>query len=55
MTAIAAPRPALSRSMGQQSGMHVFLPLSSLRRLLGVRMDQLVDRVIPLDALLGGL
>ena len=48
---VAGPhlRPALSRSMGQQSGMHVFLPLSSLRRLIGVPMHPLVDRVIPLD------
>lgn len=44
---------ALSRSMGQQTGMHVFLPLSSLRRLVGVPMNELLNRVIPLDALLG--
>src|SRR3954447_10641265 len=43
-------RPALSHSEGAQAGMHVFLPLTTLRRLLGVPMDGLVDRVIPLDA-----
>ena len=46
-------RPALSRSMGTQAGMHIFLPLASLRRLIGVPMDRLIDRVLPLDALLG--
>jgi len=46
-------RPALSRSGGMQAGMHVFLPLSSLRRLLGLPMHELADRVVPLDALLG--
>lgn len=53
---VAGPqlRAVLSRSMGQQAGMHVFLPLSSLRRLVGVPLDQLLDRVIPLAALLGG-
>ncbi len=33
--------------------MHVFLPLPSLRRLIGVPMDELADRVVTLDALLG--
>jgi AraC-like DNA-binding protein len=47
-------RPALSRSMGAQAGIHVFLPLASLRRLVGVPLDRLLDRVVPLDALLGG-
>jgi AraC-like DNA-binding protein len=46
-------RPALSHSNGAQAGMHVFLPLTTLRRLLGVPMDRLIDRVAPLDALLG--
>jgi AraC-like DNA-binding protein len=52
---VAGPhlRAALSRSTGQQAGMHVFLPLSSVRRLVGVPMDRLLDQVIPLDALLG--
>ncbi|MEC4594330.1 AraC family transcriptional regulator [Nitrospirillum amazonense] len=44
---------ALSRSGGTQAGMHVFLPLSSLRRLLGCPLTDLVDRVVPLDAVLG--
>jgi AraC-like DNA-binding protein len=46
-------RPALSGSDGTQAGIHVFLPLATLRRLLGVPMHQLMDRVVPLDALLG--
>jgi AraC-like DNA-binding protein len=46
-------RAALSHSHGAQAGMHVFLPLTTLRRLLGIPMDRLVDRVVPLDALLG--
>jgi len=46
-------RPALSRSIGAQRGIHVFLPLASLRRLLGMPMHALFDRVVPLDALLG--
>ena len=46
-------RPALSQSLGAQAGIHVFLPLMTLRRLLGIPMDKLIDRVAPLDALLG--
>jgi AraC-like DNA-binding protein len=46
-------RPALSHSDGTQAGMHVFLPLVTLRRLLGTPMDRLVDHVVPLDAVLG--
>lgn len=46
-------RPALSHAFGAQSGVHVYLPLESLRRLLGVPLDRLVDQVQPLDALLG--
>jgi AraC-like DNA-binding protein len=45
--------PALSHSEGTQAGMHVFLPLATLRRLLGTPMDRLVDQIIPLDAALG--
>lgn len=44
---------ALSHSTGTQAGIHVFLPLATVRRLLGVPMGELVDRVMPLDALLG--
>ncbi len=33
--------------------MHVFLPLSSLRRLIGMPMDRLLNHVVPLDAVLG--
>jgi AraC-like DNA-binding protein len=46
-------RPALSQSQGTQAGMHVFLPLATLRRLLGVPMHHLVNCVMPLDSLLG--
>ena len=46
-------RPALSHSDGTQAGMHVFLPLATLRRLVGIPMDRLVDQVVPLDALVG--
>lgn len=46
-------RSALSHSTGTQAGIHVFLPLATLRRLLGVRMSELVDSVVPLDVLLG--
>ncbi len=46
-------RPALSRSNGEQAGIHVFLPLATLRRLLATPMHELIDRVVPLDALLG--
>ncbi|MEO9129766.1 MAG: helix-turn-helix domain-containing protein [Sphingomonas sp.] len=46
-------RPALSHSDGSQKGMHVFLPLATLRRLLGIPMGEMIDRVVPLDAVLG--
>lgn len=46
-------RTALSHSIGTQAGIHVFLPLATVRRLLGVPMDELADQVVPLDALLG--
>jgi AraC-like DNA-binding protein len=46
-------QPALSQSNGAQRGVHVFLPLTTLRRLLGLPMHLLLDRVVPLDALLG--
>jgi AraC-like DNA-binding protein len=45
--------PALSHSSGAQAGMHVFLPLSTLRRLLATPMDRLVDQVVNLETLLG--
>ncbi|RVT94397.1 helix-turn-helix domain-containing protein [Sphingomonas crocodyli] len=46
-------RPALSHSDGAQAGIHIFLPLVTLRRLLGVPMGELIDRVVRLDDLLG--
>jgi AraC-like DNA-binding protein len=45
--------PALSRSNGSQAGMHVFLPLATLRRLLAVPMDRLIDQVVPMNAVIG--
>ncbi|MCD0423710.1 helix-turn-helix domain-containing protein [Rubrivivax sp. JA1024] len=46
-------RPALSHSSGAQAGVHIYLPLATLRRLLGTPMHELADRVVGLDALLG--
>lgn len=47
-------RPAISRAAGgRQSGVHVFLPLAALRRLLRTDMEHLVDRVVSLDDLFG--
>lgn len=46
-------RHAVSRSTGAQAGIHVFLPMPSLRALVGVPMGELLDRVVPLDALVG--
>jgi AraC-like DNA-binding protein len=46
-------RPALSRSTGEQAGIHVFLPIESVRRLIGVPLGQMTDQVVALDTLLG--
>lgn len=46
-------RPALSQSGGAQAGIHVFLTLATLRRLLGVPMSELVDRVVSLETAFG--
>lgn len=46
-------RPALSRSLGSQVGVHVFLPLESLRCLLQMPMDKLINQVFPLETILG--
>jgi AraC-like DNA-binding protein len=47
-------RPAISQAGGGlQSGIHVFLPLATLRRLLRLDMEQLVDRVVALDDVFG--
>jgi AraC-like DNA-binding protein len=46
-------KPALSHSSGAQTGVHIFLPLATLRLLLGMPMHQLADRVVPLDTMLG--
>jgi AraC-like DNA-binding protein len=47
-------RPALSISSGRQAGVHIHLSLPALRRLLGVPMAQIVDRVVRLEDVLGG-
>lgn len=47
-------RPALSRSGGTQTGIHVFLSLAALRRLLCVPMTRLSDHVVRLDDILPG-
>ncbi len=46
-------RPALSQSDGAQAGVHVYLPLTTLRRLLGVPMSELADRAVSLDSACG--
>ncbi len=46
-------RPALSHSDGEQAGVHVFLPLATLRRLVGAPMHTLIDQAVPLAILLG--
>jgi AraC-like DNA-binding protein len=46
-------RPAISRSLGSQAGVHVYLSLSTLRRLIGAPLSEYVDGVAPLDAALG--
>lgn len=45
---------ALSRTeRGRQRGVHVFLPLASLRRLFAPDMRHIADRAVPLEAILG--
>jgi AraC-like DNA-binding protein len=46
-------RPAYSASGGMQAGMHVRLSLHAIRRIVGIPMSELRDRVVPLDALFG--
>lgn len=46
-------RPALSSSSGEQRGIQIDISLPALRRLLGLPMDTLLDRTIPLEMLLG--
>lgn len=52
--AAAHVRHALSRSNGAQAGVHVHMPLMTLRRLLRVPLSELLDRTVPLDAAAGG-
>jgi AraC-like DNA-binding protein len=45
---------ALSRTeRGLQRGIHVYLPLASLRRLFAPDMQEIADRVVTLDAIVG--
>lgn len=46
-------RPALSVSRGSQRGIEIDLPLTSLRRLLGLPMDKLLDGVMNVGHILG--
>ncbi|MDB5691954.1 MAG: AraC family transcriptional regulator [Alphaproteobacteria bacterium] len=43
-------RAAISRSSGAQAGVHVHMPLATMRRLLGMPLDLLLDRAVALDA-----
>jgi AraC-like DNA-binding protein len=45
--------PAISSSGGTQAGIEIALPLTTLRRILGTPMASLMNRVVPLDAILG--
>jgi AraC-like DNA-binding protein len=42
-------RPAISRSSGAQAGIHVHMKLATMRRLLGMPLDALLDRAVALD------
>lgn len=44
-------RPAITEHSGQSRGLQVNLSLLAARRILGVPMDELTNRVVPLDAL----
>jgi AraC-like DNA-binding protein len=45
-------RPAVSAApTGRQRGVHVYLPVATLRRLFRIDMDEIQDRVVRLDAL----
>lgn len=46
-------KSAFSTSPGSQAGLHVHLPLATLRLMLKTPMDELADRVVPLDAIVG--
>jgi len=41
-------RPAISRSCGTQSGVHVHMPLLTMKRLLGLPLHELTDRTVAL-------
>lgn len=50
----AHTRPAVSRAeTGGQRGVHIHMPLATLRRLFRIDMPDLLDRVVPLDDVFG--
>ena len=44
---------SLSRAMGPQAGIHIFLPLASLATVIGVPLAEIANRVVPLRDLVG--
>jgi AraC-like DNA-binding protein len=44
-------RAAISRSSGAQAGVHVHMKLATMRRLLGMPLDLLLDRAVALDTI----
>jgi len=44
-------RSAMSRSSGRQRGIHIHMPLLTMKRLIGVPLNELADHVAPLDAM----
>lgn len=42
-------RAAISRSAGAQAGVHVHMTLATMKRLLGVPLDEMLDRTVALD------
>jgi AraC-like DNA-binding protein len=47
--AITHTKPAISRSSGAQRGVHVHMPMATMRRLLGLPLDDMADRTLALD------
>jgi AraC-like DNA-binding protein len=43
-------RSAMSRSSGTQRGVHIHLPLLTMKRLFGLPLHELADRAVPLEA-----
>lgn len=46
--AVTHTRAAISRSPGAQRGVHVHMPLATMRRLLGLPLDEMTDRTVSL-------